>query len=377
MTNEFITDEQTAIIQKLIREIVNDPTTYMGSKYIPSVSLPVRKVRNEVIEASGGLTNQHVPGTQPLYIQSFGTRVQEFISPEWKEAIHYDEPKILWLRELGKTDTTKRGIKQYIDQDSDRLNRRLEARIEKLRWDAIFQGSFTWMGATFSYGIPNFNLAVPLGAEWSLDGINTNDAANPLRDFRYWTMGGFAQFRKYKIQRAIMNPNTARWFIDNANTRSFISSIGANQVLSDFDLNKVIKFAIPGAPPVEVYEGWYQTESNAAGQPTSIGGTSVAGQLTVSNANYFIPDGAIWFETSLPGGDKIGEFVQGAHLATGSVEAPGFGKFFVIDDNLASGTRGGPANPFMDLIAGVYGGVNLQRSFDVLTASVLASYAGN
>ena len=62
--------------------------------------------------------------------------------------------------------------------------------------------------------------------------------------------------------------------------------------------------------------------------------------------------------------------MQGAHLATGTIDAPGFGKFFVIDDNLASGTRGGPANPFMDLIGGVYGGVNLQRSFDVLTANV-------
>lgn len=360
MTNEFVTDEQTAIIQKLIKEIVNDPSTYVGSKYLPSVSLPVRKIRNEVIESSGGLTNAHVPGTSPTYVQSFGTRVQEFVSPEWKEAIHYDEPKILWLRELGQTDTSKRGIKQYIDLDADRLNRRLEARIEKLRWDAIFTGSFDWMGATFSYGIPNANRTTPLGAVWSTDGINTNDSANPLRDYRYWTTGGLSQFRKYKITKAIMNGNTARWMLDNANTRSFISSIGANQVLTDFDLNAVIKFAIPGAPPVEVYNGWYQTES------------VVAGKLTTSAAVYMIPDGYIWFETMLPGGDKIGEFVQGAHLATGSVDSPGYGKFFVIDDNLASGTRGGPGNPFMDLIAGVYGGVNLQRSFDVLTAKVVS-----
>ncbi len=371
MANEFVTDEQTAIIQKLIREIVNDPTTYKGSKWIPSVALPVRKIRNEVIEATGGLTNAHVPGTSPLYIQSFGTRVQEFIAPEWKEAINYDEPKILYLRELGQTDTSKRGIKQYIDLDSDRLNRRLEARIEFLRWAALITGSFTWMNNTFSYGIPSFNRTVPLGQVWSSDGINTNDNANPLRDYRYWTMGGLAQFRKYKIRQAVMNPNTARWMIDNANTRAFISSIGANQVLTDYDLNAVIKFAIPGAPPVEVYDGWYQTESNQAGQVTSQGGTSVAGQITVSNAIYHLPDGYIWFDCSLPGGDRVGEFVQGAHLATGSIEAPGFGKFFVIDDNLASGTRGGPGNPFMDLIAGVYGGVNLQRSFDTLTAKVV------
>ena len=361
MANEFITNEQTAIIQKLIMEIVNDPSTYLGSKYLPSTALPVRKIRNEVIEASGGLTNEHVPGTDPQYVQSFGTRVQEFIAPEYKERIHYDEPKILWLREMGQTDTSKRGIKQYIDLDSDRLNRRLEARIEKLRWDAIFNGSFTWMGATFSYGIPSGNRVTPLGAVWSSDGIATNDSANPLRDYRHWTMGGTAAYRKYKITKSIMNPNTARWMVDNANTRSFIASLGASAAFTGgFDLNKVIDFCIPGAPPVEIYGGWYQTES------------VVNGKITVSDAVYMIPDGYIFFECALPGGDKIGEFVQGAHLATGSVDAPGYGKFFVIDDNLASGTKGGPANPYMDLIAGVYGGVNLQRSFDVLTAKVIA-----
>lgn len=360
MANEFVTNEQTAIIQKLVMEIVNDPSTYLGSKYLPSIALPVRKIRNEVIEASGGLTNDHVPGTSPKYIQSFGTRVQEFIAPEYKEAIHYDEPKILWLRELGKTDVSKRGIKQYIDLDADRLNRRLEARIEYQRWQAIFTGSFTWMGATFSYGIPTGNRAATLGAAWSTDNINANNSAQPLIDYRYWTQGGLAGFRKYKIQKSIMNGNTARWMLDNTNTRAFISSLGASAAFATggFEINDLLKFAIPGSPPVEIYNGWYQTES------------VVAGKLTVSDAVYMIPDGMIFFEASLPGGDKIGEFVQGAQLATGSVDNPGYGKFFVVDDNLPSGTKGGPGNPYMDLIAGVYGGVNLQRSFDVLTAFV-------
>ena len=361
MANEFLTDERTALIQKLIMEIVNDPSTYMGSKYLPSIALPARKIRNEVVEASGGITNEHVPGTNPKYIQSFGTRVQEFIAPEYKEAIHYDEAKILYLRELGKQDVSKRGIQQYIDLDADRLNRRLEARIEKLRWDAIFTGSFDFMGVTFSYGIPNANRTVPLGALWSLDGINANNLANPLIDIRYWTTGGLAAFRKYKITRMIMNGNTSRWILDNTNTRSFIASLGANSAFSaGFDLNTVIKYAIPGAPPVEVYNGWRQDES------------VVNNKLVVGDAIYFIPDGYIFFEASLPGGDKIGEFVQGAHLATGNVDNPGYGKFFVVDDNIPAGTKGGPGNPYMDLIAGVYGGVNLQRSFDVLTAQVVS-----
>jgi hypothetical protein len=359
MSNEFVTDEQTAVIQKLIMEIVNDPSTYMGSRLLPSVSLPMRKIRNEVIEASGGLTNEHVPGTSPKYIQSFGSRVQEFVAPEYKEAIHYNEADILYLRELGNNDPSKRGIKQRIDLDSDRLNRRLEARIEKLRWDAIFGGAFTWMGATFSYGIPNANRVLPLGAAWSTDNVEASNSADPLIDLRYWTNGGLSHFRKYKVTKINMNGNTARWILDNSNTRAFVESLGANPAFADgFSLEKVLKFAIPGCPPVEIYNGWYQAE------------TIVGSKVTVGDALYFIPDGYIHFETTLPGGDKIGEFVQGAHLASGSIEAPGSGKFFVIDDNLAPGTKGGPGNPYMDLIAGVYGGVNLQRSFDVLTAFV-------
>lgn len=362
MTNEFVTNEHTEVIQKLIKEIVNDPTTYIGSKYLPSVARPERKIRNEVIEASGGVTNEHLVGTDPKYVQGFGSRVQEFISPQYKEAIHYDEAKLLYLRELGNNDRSKMGIRQYIDIDADRLNRRLEARIELERWGAIFNGSFTWMGNTYSYGIPAGNRAVPVGAVWSSDGINANNSANPLKDLRYWLLGGYANFRKYKVTKMIINPNTSRWILDNTNTQSFIASLGANSAFSaGFDLASVLRYAVPGLPPVEVYNGWYQSES-----------VDSNGKITVGNATYFIPDGYIFFECSLPGGDMIGEFQQGAQLATGTIDAPGFGKFFVVDDNLASGTKGGPKNPFMDLVAGVYGGVNLQRPFDVLTAKVIA-----
>lgn len=367
LTNTFTTDQHTEVLQKLVREVVNDPTTYMGSKYIPSIAMPVRKIRTEVVEASGGLTNEHVVGTDPLYIQSFGTRVQEFEPPAFKEAIHYDEKKLLWLRELGGNGRNQRGIRQYIDLDVDRLNRRLEARIEKLRWDAIFTGGFTYVGATISYGFLTGNKATPVGALWSLDGVNANNSADPVKDIRYWTLGGLAAFRKYKIRKAVMNPNTARWILDNSNVQALIKTYFSSDIFGAYELNKTIQFLIPGAPEIVVYDGWYQTESSAAGQATSTGGTSVAGQLTVGNATYFIPDGGIFFEvSSLPGGDKIGEFVQGVHLAEGTLDNPGYGKFLIVEDKIAIQ----PKNPYLDLVAGVYGGVKMDRPFDVLTAQV-------
>lgn len=357
--NEFFTNEYTSVIQKLIHEVVNDPSTYLGSKYLPSVIIPTDRVEVEIIEANGGLTQEHAIGTDVKYVQGTSSRVQEFAPGAYKEAIHYNEKDILKLRKIGQNDRSARGIRQKLDLDIDRLNRRLEARIEKLRWDAIFTGAFTYMNQSFSYGIPAGNTAVPLGALWSLDGINPNNAANPIADIRYWTGGGLAKFRKYKVKRLIVNPNTARWILENANTKAYLSSIGANPNISEWNLPKLIAFLIPGGPEAVIYDGWYQSE------------TIVNQQLVVGDAIYFVPDGGIFFEATLPGGDMIGEFQQGLNLAGGTVDEPAAGKFLVVEENIAPGTKGGPGNPYMDAIAGVYGGVNLQRSFDVLTARVI------
>ncbi len=361
MANEFFTNEYTSVLQKLVQEVVNDPKTYLGTKYMPAVALPTDKIRVEVIEASGGLTSEHAMGSDTKYIQSFGTRVQEFSGGAYKEAIHWDEKDILHLRQLGQNDPSKRGVRQYIDLAIDRLNRRLEARMEKLRWDAIFNGTYSYMGRTFSYGIPALNRAVPLGAVWSSDGINANNSANPLLDIRYWCVGGLARFRKYKIKEMVMNPNTARWIMENTNTKSYITNFGANPAIGEWDLNKVLSFAIPNGPMATVYDGWYQTES-----------VDSNGKITVSDAVYMIPDGFIFFVPTLPGGDLIGEFVQGLHLASGTIESPGFGKFLVVEENIAPGTKGGPGNPFIDIFAGVYGAPKLDRGFDTLTAKVIS-----
>jgi hypothetical protein len=359
MANEFFTNEYTDVLQKLVHEVVNDPKTYRGSEFLPSIALPVSKVRTEVVEASGGLTQEHVIGTDPKYVQGFGSRVQEFEPPAFKEAILYDEKKILHLRELGRNDRSQRGIRQYINIDIDRLNRRLEARIEKQRWDAIFNGTLTWLGQTFSYGIPSGNRAVPLGQNWSTDGINANNSATPLIDIRYWVSGGLAAYRKYKIRRMVMNPNTARWILDNTNTRSYVQNALANPAVGSFDLQAVLNFFIPGAPPVEVYQGWWQDES------------IVNGKIVAGNAQYFIPDGFIFFDVSTPNNEALGEFVQTNHLAEGSIDSPGFGKFLVVEECIAPGTRGGPRNPYVEILAGVYGGVKLDRPFDILTAKVV------
>lgn len=361
MANEFMTDEFTDVIQKMVREVVNDPDTYKGSQYLPAVSIPARKIRVDVVEANGGLTNEHLPGADPKNIQATGTRTEEFSPGYWKEGILYDEPKILYLRELGQNDRSKRGIERYIELDVDRLNRRLEARQEYLRWQTLINGGWTHFSRTVSFGVPAANRVTPITAVWSSDGINPNNSANPLTDLRYWLLGGYAPYRKYKIGKAVLNPNTARWILDNTNVKSLIQYRFAAENFAEYSLNRTLQFLIPGLPEFEIYDGWYQTES------------VVNGRLVVSDGQYMLPDGYIFFEpANLPGGDVLGEFVQGVHLAEGSISSPGFGKFLLIEDCTQPGTRGGPRNPFIELLAGVYGGPKLDRPFDVLTAKVIA-----
>lgn len=359
MLNKYLTNEFTSLLQKLVVEVVNDPKTYKGSALLPAVALPAQTIRMDVVEASGGVTQEHNPDTATKYIRSFGTRVLEFSPAYYKEAIHYNEKKLLYLRDLGNRDTSVRGVQKYIELDMDRLNRRIEARMELERWSALFNGGFTWMGKTVSYGIPSANRAVPIGAKWSLDGINANPLANPVKDIRYW-LDSYAPFGKYVVTKMWMNSTTARFILDNANTQTFLTSYGANPKIDGYTVQKALSFLIPGCPEVEVYKSWYQTES------------VVNNKIVVSDRIFFIPDGKILFEVgNLPSGDKYGEFVQGCHLASGTIEQPGYGKFLVVDDCTGPGSKGGPTNPFIDFVGGVYGQVKLDRYFDVLTADVL------
>lgn len=358
--NEFFTDEHTAVMQKLIREIQNDPSTYRGRQYMPSTAVPARRIRTEVIEASGGLTLEHEVGTDPLYIQRTNQRVQEYEPGAYKERIRIDEKDILYLRELGQNDPSKRGIQQHIELQVDRLNRRIEAREEKLRWDAIINGGFTYLGKTFSYGVPTGNRVTPTVPWFAAGNILQNDSANPLRDLRFWLSGGTSAFRKYKFKKMVMNPNTLRVILDNTNTQSFIKTYFSSEAFGAYDINKVLEMFAPGLPPVDVYDGWYQPETVDA----------TTGKITVGDATYFLADGYIFFECSLPDGDKIGEIVQGLQLASGSIQNPGYGKFLLVEDNTAPGTKGGPSNPYIDLVGGFYGGPKMDRPFDLLTAYV-------
>lgn len=360
MSNVFA-GAHTRVLQEVIREIETDVTEYLGAKYMPAVEIPSNTVFVDVLEARGGLIQEYTLGTDPQSAPRRQFRTQQYAPGAYKEFIRFNEGDILRLRELGLNDQSKRGIRQHLNENALVLNNRIEARMELLRWQAIFNGTYVYDGKTVSFSVPGANNVTPT-VPWgfSTSGVFTaaNPSATPIQDMRYWVMGGYAPFRKYKITKIIMNPNTERMVLDNPAVQSLIQNrFAADQAYKQHDINAVMGFLIPGMPPIEIYKGWYQSESISA----------TTGQITVGNAIFFIPDGSIYFEAKLPDGNKIGDIVMTLNLSNGSVDSPGAGKFILVDEHI----QDRPGNPYIDLFGGFYGGPRLKRAFDTLTGTVI------
>lgn len=350
----------TRALLEVIREIETDPADYLGVKYMPSIDMPTTTVFVDVLEARGGLVKEHTLGTDPQAAPRRQFRTQQYAPGAYKEFIRFNEGDILRLRELGLNDQSKRGIRQHLNENALVLNNRIEARMELLRWQAIFNGTYIYDGKTVDFGKPSANNVAPV-APWGLSSGGvftvTNPLSTPVEDMRYWVMGGYPTFRKYKFKKIIMNANTARMVLDNPNVQSLIQSRFASESYKMHDINAVMGFLVPGMPEIEIYKGWYQPETI----------DTTTGQITVGDAVFFIPDGSLFFEVGLPDGNKIGDVVMTLSLANGSIDNPAPGKFILVDEHIEDR----PGNPYIDVFGGFYGGPRLKRAFDTLTATVI------
>jgi len=359
MSKVFAT-EHTRALMEVIREIETDPTEYLGAKYMPAIEMPTSSIFVDVWEARGGLIQEHTLGADPLSTPRRQFRTQQFAPGVYREFVRFNEEQILKLRELGLNDQSKRGIRQHLNENALMLNNRIEARMELLRWQAILNGTYVYDGKTVDFGKPSNHDVAPTQAWGNSSGgsfTTVNNSATPVQDMRYWIMGGYAPFRKYKISKIVMNPNTARMVLDNSGVQSLIQNRFAAETYKAHDINAVMQFLVPGMPPIEIYNGWYQSESI----------NNTTGQITVGDAVFFIPDGRLFFECKLPDNNKIGDVCMSLNLSNGSVDAPSAGKYIIVDEHIEDR----PGNPYIDVFGGFNGGPRLKRGFDVLTATVI------
>ena len=357
---ELVSPAYTRALGEVIREIEPDQSQYLGIKYMPAVERPTTDVWIDIWQRTGGMTLEHTTDGDAMSIQKRGFRTQKFSSGAYREFIRFGEGDILRLRELGTNDLSKRGIQQHIEENARRLNTRIETRMEFLRWQAIFQGSYVYDGKVVDFKVPAANQVSPIN-NWATGSGGTlavNPAADPISDLRYWLMGGYQAYLLYGTPKAmVMNPNTARMILQNAKVQQQINPAIQGGRLTSYDVNGILQFLIPGLPQVTVYNGVYQAEAI----------DPVTGALTTGPATYFIPDGKIFFETNLPDGNKVGEIQMTLNLSSGNINAPTAGKFLLTD---TSGLQSQIAAPWMALVSGFNGGPALTRAFDLLTATV-------
>lgn len=360
MINDQFLSPYVAAIQKVIREIESDPATYIGARYLPDYNSPTHNIYVEKLRARGGMTLEHVLDTDTKTIQRSSATAQQFSPGAYREMITYNESDILRLREIGQNDLSQRGIQEWVTRDSLTLNRRLETRKEYLRWQAIFTGQWAYNGRVVDFG-RDPNLEVTPAVVWgTYDGngkLQINTAADPIADLRYWVMGQYAPFIKYKITKVIMNPRTANLFLGNPKVQAQIMSRFAAETFAANDVSGITKFLIPGMPDVEIYNGWYQGETV----------DNATGITSVGNGQYFISDGGIFFECQLPDDNKLGDLVMTLNLSNGDINMPAQGKFLIVEPHLKDQSKA----PHINLVAGMNGGPKLDRASDIISAQVV------
>jgi hypothetical protein len=336
-------NEYTRVLAEVVQDVIADASTYRGAAVMPmrnQAGLTIQTVTNE---AYGGLTLEHMLGTEPTKVQAGGARVLVYNPGYYREAYQLEEGDILFLRNYNNLNFADRGVQNEMEKIARKAALRVANRMEKLRWDTLLTGIWTFMGQNIDFGIPVGNTLTPAVA-W-----DSPATALPLDDLRTWS---HVSLRKYKIERVYMNQKTGNDFLATDQVSALLLAVGGRQSSLVNDINALVQFHIPGHPPIEIYDGWYQDE------------TTPAGVVTVGNPITFVPDDIVYFDIK-PMGDNVGDLTVTPNLQNGTVDTPGSGVIWGTEDNTDK-----LGNPNMEFVSGFNGGPRLFRPQDVFKADV-------
>jgi len=276
-------------------------------------------------------------------VQRPGSRVSLFSPGYFREQFQLTEEDILFLRNYASSDFADRGVRREMVRIANKAALRVASRMEQLRWQTLLTGVWTYMGTSVDFGVPGGNTITPAVA-W-----DTVATATPMADIRLWTL---TTLRKYRIKRMWINQKTANDILATDEVSDMLTAVGGRGRGFINDVNEALAFFVPGAPPFEIYDEWYQDE------------TTTAGVVSVGAEIPFIPDDVVYFEHT-PMGQNVGELTVTPNLQNGSLDSPGSGIIWAFNDKTNE-----PGNPYMEFISGFNGGPRLFRPFDVFTADV-------
>ena len=350
-----IGQRETAVIASVVDEITAKPAEQTGLKLMPVKAYPEQLIYHEKVSGFGGLLAERVIGEEGPTSAASSSVTYEFSPGAYQEAKRFTEKDLIQLRRLGSigergaTGITS-GALDFMGRAAEDLKFKLENRLNKIAWDTLFTGKYTYMGVTkYDFAPPAAN-TIQAGSDWSITASST-----PFTDLYNIVLTNPTVF-KYIIKEIMINPVTAAAMLNSAQARQVIIN-NSNAV---GDINALGKILYPGLPQITVVKDAWQDQ------------TVVAGQIVNQQAQYFVPDYKLLlipdFGSSLYG--LYGELSMTYNIndPSASVERPAIGVYTFVDEQGLLKRK----SPHVEIVCGFNGGANLMRSNDVLIVKAKA-----
>jgi hypothetical protein len=353
----IVSDRHRRVIGAVVEEIaVKADENSLALQLMPPTNIPADIIEHEIVSASGGKTGERVYGAPGKSISGPSSTSKVFKPGLYQESIAFKEQDLLRLRKLGTigergaTGMTG-GELDWVERAARKLKLRLQNRLCQLAWDALFQGTYTFQGTVFNFGIPSAN-QLTAATSWSAANVG-----NPFADLQL-LMGQSPVLRKYRnmIKCFIINPKTEADII----LRAMELKIITNNNIKSTDINEVRKFAAPGLPPFEVVSDVISDEVENAD-----------GSISVGTATFMVPDNKVLVVMDFNrGGVLFPEYGQlqlteNMNDPSASPERPAVGVYTFMDEEGLTKRKA----PFMEIVSGFNGGANLMRPNDTIIIS--------
>lgn len=349
----LIGERERQVIHAVVDQVMSQPSQELAFRLMPIKDVPDSILIHEKVAGFGGLTQERVKGEEGKAVSAGSSAMKYFDPGAYQEHIPFFERELLRLRKYGTIGD--RGLTGMTDGQLDELTRagmklkkRINNRMQKLIWDAIFNGSWSYQGVNYSFDVPGGN-ALTAATDW-------NDPTNstPAKDL--WTLIKTNPILiKYLFEEIIINPVTEAAFLNSNDTKAFIQ----NYNIPQNDINVIAQFLRPGLPKITVCRDSWQDESYAAD-----------GSVALGNAQYFVPDNKALLVPKLSGTlfPYFGEMQIAENLndPSATVASPAQGVYVFVDEE---GLKHRKA-PRIDVVAGFNGAPNLMRGDDVFVVSV-------
>lgn len=320
-------------------------------RLMPIANRPEGILEHEILSGFGGKTEERVMGEAGKTIAGISSQSKVYMPGSYQESIPFNERDLLRLRKAGSIGD--RGVTGLTSNEvsitskvAEKLELRLENRMQQLAWDSMFNGTFVYNGQTYTFGIPEAN-QLDTASNWDTD--YEAGEANPIEDLIDMSQNEI--LRKYVIKEIIMNPHTA------AKSKKAIIKLKQihNSNVREASLSELLSFYCPELPAINIVRDAYQDET-----------ISADGKVEASEGKYFVPNGKFLWVPDFGGTDypQYGELqlTENMNDPSATVDRPAQGSYLFFDEEGLKNRK----SPGVEIVAGFNGGPNLMRPFDVI-----------